>query len=148
MSFTIPWWVWAVLAIVIGFAELHMPGGYLIWIALGAAITALLDAMLGLSLTAQLVTFIVASAVSCVGGSFVYRRLNQRASKGDTLNQRDQRMIGTQGIVCETFVNGQGKVRIGDTVWLAEGPPLDEGTPVTVKAVRGTWVIVEPAARV
>ena len=142
---TIPWWVWAVLAIVIGFAELHMPGSYLIWIAAGAAITALADALFGLALTAQLVTFIIASSASCFVGFFVYRRLNVRPTARDALNQRDQRMIGTRGTVCERFVNGQGKVRIGDTVWLAEGPDLAEGTAIIVKSVRGTWVIVKPA---
>jgi membrane protein implicated in regulation of membrane protease activity len=36
-------------------------------------------------------------------------------------------------------------VRLGDSVWLAEGPNLSEGTSVIVKSVRGTRVIVEEA---
>ena len=47
-------------------------------------------------------------------------------------------MIGARGTVCQAFVNGRGKVRIGDTVWLADGPDLAEGTPVVVAGVRGT----------
>jgi len=54
-------------------------------------------------------------------------------------------MIGAKGIVCEPFENGAGKVRLGDSVWLAEGPNLSEGTSVIVKSVRGTRVIVEEA---
>ncbi len=47
-------------------------------------------------------------------------------------------MVGAHGTVCEAFVNGRGKVRIGDTVWLADGPDLAEGAPVVVAGVRGT----------
>ena len=42
-------------------------------------------------------------------------------------------------------MNGEGKVRLGDSIWLAEGPALDEGTPVIVRSVRGTRVVVEAA---
>ena len=52
-------------------------------------------------------------------------------------------MIGAHGTVCETFVNGRGKVRVGDTVWLADGPDLAEGSPVVVAGVRGTRLDVK-----
>jgi len=145
MTIVLPWWIWAIAAVAIGIAELHAPGSYLIWIALGAAITAGLDAGWGLSFTAQIVTFIIASAISCGAGYFVYRHLNRRAERKDTLNQPDQRLVGRHGTVLEPIVNGQGKVRLGDSVWLAEGPNLAVGAPVKVKSVRGTCVIVEPA---
>lgn len=138
-----PWWVWAVLAAGVGLAELHLPGSYLIWIALGAALTAAIDAMWGLSLPAQIATFAVASAVSCVLGYFVYRKIGRDEP---ALNQRDMQMIGEHGVTCETFVNGRGKVRLGDSVWLAEGPNLANGVPIVVTSLRGTSVIVAAAA--
>ena len=46
-------------------------------------------------------------------------------------------MLGSRGTVCEPFAGGQGKVRLGDGVWLASGPELAEGTPVVVTAVQG-----------
>jgi inner membrane protein len=52
-------------------------------------------------------------------------------------------MLGERGTVCETFVSGRGKVRLGDTVWLAAGADLAEGTPVVVSGVRGTRLVVE-----
>ncbi len=54
-------------------------------------------------------------------------------------------MLGARGMVCEPFVNGHGKVRLGDSVWLAAGPDLADGTPVVVSAVRGTRLVVQPA---
>jgi membrane protein implicated in regulation of membrane protease activity len=63
MSNVLPW-AWAIIALVVSFLELHSPGYYLIWIACAAAITAVLTFILGLSINAQLVTFIIA-AVFC-----------------------------------------------------------------------------------
>lgn len=140
----IPWWAWAILASVLGLAELHAPGSYLIWIAIGAGLTAAVDAGWGLSVVGQIGTFAVGSAISCVAGYFVYRRLDHAAEQVP-LNQRDLQMIGAKGVVFQPLVNGRGKVRLGDSVWLAEGPSLSEGTPIVVKSVRGTWVIVDAA---
>jgi membrane protein implicated in regulation of membrane protease activity len=139
----IPWWSWAVLAGILALAELHMPGSYLVWIALGAALTSGLAAALGGSLEGQLGTFAGASALSCVVGYFVYRRLHRRRRGETPLNDRGMAMIGTRGTVCEAFFNGRGKVRLGDGVWLADGPDLAEGAPVIVSEVRGTRLIVQ-----
>src|SRR5579864_9490778 len=113
----IPWWGWEVLAAIIGLAELHFPGSYLIWIAIGAAVTGAADAAWGLTISAQVGCFAIASALSCGGGYFVYRRIDHRP-RGDTpLNQRNLAMVGARGVVCQALVNGLGKVRLGDSVW-------------------------------
>ncbi|HEV8678616.1 MAG TPA: NfeD family protein [Stellaceae bacterium] len=143
-----PWWSWVVLAGVLGLAEMHVPGAYLMWIALGAALTGAADAALGLSLEGQLGIFVVASAASCIAGYFVYRELHRRQqgsiSPDDVpLNERSLAMVGARGTVCEAILNGRGKVRLGDGVWLATGPDLAEGTPVAVTAVHGTRLYVE-----
>jgi inner membrane protein len=143
-----PWWSWMVLAGILGLAEMHVPGAYLIWMALGAAVTGAVDAAFGISLEGQLGTFAVASAASCVAGYFVYRELHRRQQGGIStdeipLNERGLSMVGARGTVCEVILNGRGKVRLGDGVWLATGPDLAEGTPVAVTAVHGTRLYVE-----
>jgi len=138
----LPWWVWIVLAGVLGLGEMHAPGTYLIWIALGAALTGAADAAFGLSLAGQLGIFAAASALSSATGFFVYRNRHRRRHGEAPLNARSQAMIGTRGTVCEAFANGQGKVRLGDGVWLATGPDLAEGDPV-VRAVHGTRLGVQ-----
>lgn len=147
----IPWWGWAVLAGLLALAELHVPGSYLVWIALGAALTSAADAAFGMRLEGQLGVFAAASAASCVAGYFVYRTLDRRRRgevPGDlALNERNLAMVGARGIICETILNGRGKVRLGDGVWLATGPDLAEGTPVAVTAVQGTRLYVEAIGR-
>jgi membrane protein implicated in regulation of membrane protease activity len=141
----VPWWAWVVLAGVLALAELHVPGSYLVWIALGAAVTSAVHAAFGASLEGQLLTFAGASALSCSVGYFVYRRISPRRHGETPLNERNLAMIGARGTVCENFRNGSGKVRLGDSVWLAAGPDFAEGAPVVVSAVRGTRLVVEAA---
>jgi membrane protein implicated in regulation of membrane protease activity len=141
----IPWWAWVILAGILGLAELHAPGSYLVWLALGAALTGAVEAAFGVSVEGQLGSFAVASALSCVAGYFVYRRLRRRVRGEIPLNDRSLAMVGARGTVCDTFSNGRGKVRLGDGVWLADGPDLAEGAPVVVSAVRGTRLVVQPA---
>jgi membrane protein implicated in regulation of membrane protease activity len=137
-----PWWAWMVLAGGLGLAEMGVPGAYLLWIALGAAVTGGVDAALGLSLPGQLGTFAVASALSCTAGFFVYR-LMQPGHRGDApLNEPHRAMLGARGVVCEAFLSGRGKVRVGHSVWLATGPDLAEGAPVVVSGVQGTRLVV------
>jgi inner membrane protein len=143
----VPWWGWAILAAVLALAELHSPGSYLIWIALGALLTAAFHAVYAPSLEAQLATMALASAASCVIGWFVYRRLDRSRSEARPLNERQELLIGEKGVVSSAIANGTGKVRLGDTVWLAEGPDLPEGAPVVVRSIARGRLRVAPDQR-
>jgi TonB family protein len=82
----------------------------------------------------KLVTVIalLLTAISCV----IYRiAKHQQADEGVRLHHRDLPTVGAQAIVSLPIVNGQGKVRTGGRVWLAEGPNLPEGAQVIIKSV-------------
>ncbi len=135
-------WIWATGALVAAVLEIVVPGAYLIWIAAGAAITAVISFAFGLALAAQSIVFVIASSVACVIGYFVYQKLIKPAAGDAPLNQRGLDMIGAHGIIFEAIVNGQGKVSLGDSVWLAEGPDMPVGSAVVVTGLRGTIAIV------
>jgi membrane protein implicated in regulation of membrane protease activity len=137
-----PWWAWIILAGALALAEMVLPGSYLMWIALGAAVTGIAAAVTGMGMEGQLAVFTVVTAMSCLGGYHVYRRMGSERDGDIPPNMRRRSMIGAHGTVCEAFVNGSGKVRVGDTVWLADGPDLAVGTPVVVAGVRGTRLAV------
>lgn len=139
-------WYWAIAAAVIAYVEMHAPGFYLIWIACGAATTAAGIGLFGIALEQQLITFAVASVAFCIVGYFVYRSLNAQRTT-TSLNRRELGIVGAEGVVAEPIQNGQGKVRLGDTVWLAQGPDAPAGTPVRVRALLGTTVQVEAISR-
>jgi membrane protein implicated in regulation of membrane protease activity len=134
--------MWAGTAIFIGLAELHAPGVYFVWIALGAALVALTTALHEFSLETQLGLFMAYSVGSSIIGWFVYRTAN-RPHLHNKLNERADAMVGQRGTVAVPIQHGSGKVRIADTVWLADGPELPENAPVRVCAVRGSRLIVE-----
>ena len=138
-----PWWTWIIAAGALALTEMVLPSSYLMWIALGAAGTAVADAVLGLSLEGQLGVFAVATSLSCLFGYFVYDWMHSGGDGGRPLNQPRRAMVGARGIVCEQFQNGRGKVRVGDTVWLAIGPDLAADAPVIVSGLDGTRLIVE-----
>ena len=137
-----PWWAWIAAGGGLALAEMAAPSSYLMWIALGAAITAIADAWFGLLLEGQLAVFAIATSISCVIGYFVYGSMQPSPQPEQSLNDPHRAMIGARGTVCETFMNGRGKVRIGDTVWLATGPDLATGAPVVVSARDGTRLVV------
>ena len=145
MGWSAPWWAWAALAAALGLGELHVPGSYLVWVAIGAGITAAIDAAWHMGLEAQIAVFVVAAAISCLEGWRVYGRLGMRRRHPRPLNERDRAVVGAHGTVATTFIDGRGKVRLGDSVWLAEGTDLPEGTPVVVRDVNGTSLVVDAA---
>jgi inner membrane protein len=59
------------------------------------------------------------------------------------LNARGRQYIGRSFVVAEAIACGRGKVRVGDTLWAAEGPDTPVGTSVTVWDARGTTLLVE-----
>jgi membrane protein implicated in regulation of membrane protease activity len=64
------------------------------------------------------------------------------------LNARSRQYIGRLFVVAEAIDCGRGKVRVGDTLWAAEGADAPVGTRVMVTATRGTALVVErPRAR-
>jgi membrane protein implicated in regulation of membrane protease activity len=59
------------------------------------------------------------------------------------LNRRGGQLVGRILVVEEAIEAGRGKVRVGDTLWPAEGPDLPAGTEVRVTAAKATLLVVE-----
>ena len=138
------WWI---LALVLIGAELLTPGYFLIWIGFAAAALGIVTFFAPeLSFLVQAVLFAVLALVSC----FVYwrfvRKVVNESSDQPLLNRRAEQFIGRRYTLDTAIVGGKGKVRIGDSPWLAEGPDLPAGTEVEVIAVSGTTVKVRAAA--
>ena len=53
--------------------------------------------------------------------------------------------IGREVLVEEAISGGRGKVRVGDTVWPAQGSDAAKGARVKITGNSGTVLIVEPA---
>ena len=67
------------------------------------------------------------------------------ASDLPLLNRRGEQLIGRRFVLDSAIVNGQGKARVGDSLWLVEGPELPMGAAIEVVAVDGSTLKVRVA---
>ncbi|HLU13472.1 MAG TPA: NfeD family protein [Arenimonas sp.] len=134
--------VWGCVALALIAAETIVPGAFLLWLGLAAAALWLLLWVLPLSVTWQVVLFVLLSFVSV--GIYI-RWFRPRLSPGDQplLNRREQQLVGQVFELEQAIVNGRGRLKIGDAFWTAEGPDLPAGTRVRVVAARDMALKVE-----
>lgn len=134
------WWMLALLLIA---SEVIAPGYFLLWIGLAAAVMGLVMLVFpGLIFLAQAVVFAVLSILICVVYWKYIRPAVELRDDQPLLNRKGARMIGRRVAVVEAIVNGRGKVKIGDSVWLAVGEDKPVGSVVEVVSVSGTTLTV------
>ncbi len=139
------WWLLALLLIA---GELMMPGYFLLWIGIAAAVMGvLLWIFPAMGVLLQAVLFAVLALASCLAyARWLRARIERGTPGGERLNRRGEQMVGQRYELVEPIVNGRGKVRVGDGQWLVSGPDLPLGSTVEVVAVDGTTLMVRAAA--
>lgn len=141
-----PWLGWMILAVLLGLAELAVPGVFLVWIALAAAVTGAVTFVLPLPLAAQIVLFALLCLVAVYGGRRWYAD-NPVESADPLLNDRAARLVGREVTVVEAISGGEGRVKVDDGTWTAMGPDAPVGARLTVLNASGTTLTVGwPAA--
>ena len=138
------WWL---LALVLIGTELMMPGFFMLWIGIAAAVMGVILLLLpDLSFLSQATLFVLLALVSCfVYWRFVRGALNE-SSDQPHLNRRAEQHVGRRYVLDSAIVNGQGKARVGDSLWLVAGPELPAGTTIEVVGVDGATLKVQKAA--
>lgn len=138
------WWL---LALVLIGAELMIPGFFMLWIGVAAAAMGLILMFLPeLSFLPQAVLFVTLALISCyIYWRFVRSAVHERSDQ-PKLNRRAEQYVGRRYVLDTAIVNGRGKVKVGDSPWLAEGPELPAGTEVEVVGVDGSTLKVQKAS--
>lgn len=136
-----PEWWWLIGAALLGIAEIFVPGVFLIWLAAAAAITGF-AALLGIPLAFQFGLFALLSLAAVTFGRRWYAA-NPVASSDPLLNDRTARLIGETVTVVTAIEGGQGRVKVGDSVWSARGEDAAAGSRVRVTGAQGTCLLVE-----
>lgn len=144
-------WSWLAVALILIALETIVPGVHFLWFGLAAFVVGLLVALAGalgwgdsFPLAVQLVTFALLSVATVFG----VKKL-AGASPQDhhpDINAPGSQFIGRIVVVEEAISNGRGKVRAGDSVWLAQGQDAAAGARVLVTGVNGTALVVTPTA--
>lgn len=87
----------------------------------------------------------IAMLIADVLIDFVWAHPSVSKSDLPDLNRRAEQLIGRVLVLEQAIEAGRGKVRVGDTLWPAEGADLPAGTPVKVTGVRRELLVVERA---
>lgn len=136
-------WDWLALGTVLLILEVFGAGGYLLWVGIAGIIVGVLTFLIPeMSWTLQLPLFGVLAILTAV---YWWRRQRGSVESGDqpNLNRRGHELIGRTFVVQQAIVEGRGKIKVGDSVWMAVGPDAAVGTPVRVTAQNGTVLSVE-----
>ncbi len=129
-------WHWVGLGIVLMAIEVMVGTFDLLWISVGAFLTALFALLVPMPAggwEGQLTFFGLVAIAFVISGRTVFKGLRTRASSHPNLNDRLANMVGQHGQATSAFADGNGKVKLGDTVWMARAEgAIREGEAITV----------------
>ncbi len=138
-------WLWFVLAVLMFLLESIIPGIHFMWFGVAAiAVFGLALALPDVSWAWQVIAFAALSVASLYWVRH-YMQPGSEASDQPNLNVKGSEYVGRIFVVEDAISGGRGKLRVGDTLWSAEGPTLAKGAQARVTGINGTVLIVEPA---
>jgi inner membrane protein len=136
--------LWLLVAVVLAAAELAVPGVFLVFLGVAAAIVSAATFVLpDLPISAQLGAFAMWSVVAVLIGRRWYEEYPVETSD-PLLNDRARRLVGETVTVANPIVGGHGRVRVGDGEWPATGPDAALGARMRIISVDNGILIVEP----
>lgn len=115
-------WHWVGLGIVLISLEVMIGTFDLLWVSAGAFLTALFALVMPAPINGwegQLTFFGITAIAFVASGRTLFKGLRNRATTHPNLNDRLAAMAGQRGEAATSFDQGRGKVKVGDTVWLA-----------------------------
>ena len=137
-----PHWFWLALGLLLAVGEMAIPGVFLIWLAGAAMITGLAAWVLPIGPALQVVLFVGLALGSVFMGRSWLRR-NPIESADPMMNDRGARSVGETVTVTQVIEGGNGRVKLGDSEWLARGPDAEPGTRMRVSGHDGAVLLVE-----
>ncbi|MFK7791417.1 MAG: NfeD family protein [Devosiaceae bacterium] len=136
-------WTWITAGIALLGLELLAPGTFFMWLGLAAIGVGAIAFFVDFSWQGQLVLFGVLALVLVVAGRRFFARRGDETTDTPGLNERGKTHIGKELTLAEPLVNGNGRVKIGDTLWRVEGADMPAGARVRVHDVRSATLLVE-----
>ena len=137
-----PHWVWLAIGLLLAAAEMVVPGVFLIWMAGAAIITGVLAFFLPIGLPLQITIFAVLAIIAVFAGRR-YLKDHPITEADPKMNRRGMRLAGETAIVVSAIEGGSGRVKHGDSEWLARGMDAGVGTRVRITGSDGAVLIVE-----
>ena len=135
-------YIWLALGLILAVAEMALPGVFLIWMAGAALVTGLVAWAVPIGVPLQIVLFAVLSILAVfTGRRFIAR--HPVVSADPKMNDRGARVVGETVVVTQAIEGGEGRVKLGDSEWLAKGADAPVGTRLRVAGHDGVVLLVE-----
>lgn len=134
--------LWLTVGVALCAAEMVVPGVFLMWLGIAALLTGLAAFLLPIGVAIQLVLFAVLALV-CVFFGRRWTGSNVIPSDDPLLNDRLARLVGETAVTVTAIIDGQGRIRVGDSEWLAQGPDMPAGTRAKITGSRGQTLLIE-----
>lgn len=134
---------WAVALVVLLIVEGVTAQLVTIWFAAGS-LAALIAAILKAPVLAQIVLFVVVSAVSLIATRPLVKKITSKKSESFNADKN----IGKMAVVTEDIdnLNGTGAAKLDGLVWTArssDGSKIEAGKSVIVEKIEGVKIIVK-----
>lgn len=137
-------WHWLILGFALVALEVVVPGTFLVWPGMAAIVTGMVAYMApGLPWQGLAGLFAVLTVASAVIGRRLYAHLRQPVDSEPTLNRRAEAFVGTTHTLSSPILDGQGRLKLGDSTWKVVGPDLPTGARVRIVGVDGIALKVE-----
>jgi membrane protein implicated in regulation of membrane protease activity len=138
-------WGWIIAGAILLALELAVPGAFMMWLGIAAALVGAVSFVVTWSWQWQCVAF----AVFALASVPLWRRFAPQvapASEAPMLNRRTEALVGRVFTLEKPIVDGTGTVRIDDTIWRVHGSDRDAGSRVKVTRADGASLTVEAAS--
>jgi inner membrane protein len=140
MFTTLGSWNWLIFGFIMMALELAAPGVFMFWLGLAALLVGLVSFVFDPSWQTQLILF----SVFAVAAVPLWRRfaLTTASQSNPFLNRRTDALVGREFTLEKPIVDGNGTVRIDDTIWRVAGPDAPAGSRVRVVRADGASLTV------
>ena len=136
-----PWIMWLAVGVLFLIVELLTTALVSIWFVPSAILTCLFSLAVD-SIPAQIVVFVVLSAISMVISRKIYKKYIKK-DKDEV--SADSKLIGKTAKTTEDTDGNSGKVLVGDIYWKAvseTGEKIGKQETVIIKGVNGTTLVI------
>jgi membrane protein implicated in regulation of membrane protease activity len=143
-EFDFVFWYWWILALVLLVVELVVPGFFFLWMSAAGFVTGCLVLLFPATPeNFQIFEFSVLSIAAIAAWRYYVKKHPMTETDRPLLNKRGAQYIGRVFDLYAPIENGQGKIKVDDTIWKVHGPDCPIGSKVRVFAVNGTVFEVE-----
>ena len=138
-------WNWLIAGLVLMILELFAPGVFMFWLGLAALLAGFVAFAVEPSWQVQILVFAFFTAAAVP----LWRKFaTHRSSASDSnpfLNRRTDALVGREFTLEKPIVEGDGTIRIDDTIWRVRGPDVPAGSRVKIVSADGALLTVAVA---